>query len=156
MFRYDRREFLKAAGLGAAALALPRTLRARKRPPADKPNIILFMPDDIGHEAFGCYGSAVYKTPVIDKLAATGMRFNHCHAQPLCTPTRVKIMTGKYNCRNYITFGVLDTKETTFANLLKARGYATAIAGKWQLGGDGETVKGFGFDEHCLWHITGR
>ena len=154
MQNVTRREFLKAIGVGAVSLAGPGAFAAAAG--GRRPNIIVFMPDDIGYEALGCYGSAVYKTPVLDKLAATGMRINHCHAQPLCTPTRVKIMTGKYNCRNYIRFGLLDTKETTFAQILRKAGYATGIAGKWQLGGDGETVKRFGFDRHCLWHITGR
>ena len=62
------------------------------------------------------------------------MRFEHCYAQPLCTPTRVQLMTGLYNVRNYIRFGPLDPKATTFAHLLQKAGYATCIVGKWQLG----------------------
>ena len=67
---------------------------------ADKPNIVLIMADDIGIEGFGCYGGTSYKTPNIDKLAATGLHYSHAYSQPLCTPTRLQIMTGKYNHRN--------------------------------------------------------
>ena len=60
-----------------------------------QPNIILIMVDDLGYECIGAYGSTSYKTPNIDKLAATGMLFNQAYAQPLCSPTRLKLMTGK-------------------------------------------------------------
>jgi arylsulfatase A len=93
---------------------------------------------------------------VLDKLAATGARFTHCYAQPLCTPTRVQLMTGLSNARNYINFGNMDPKAVTFANLLKAAGYATCMAGKWQLGRDLDLPKKFGFDEYCLWQHTRR
>ena len=147
----SRRTFLKTTGLAVATLAAAggRSFAA----PTRKPNIILIMADDIGCEGIGCYGSADYKTPNLDRLAEDGMRFTHCYSQPLCTPSRVQIMTGRYNHRNYVSFGYLDTKEITFANLLKEKGYATCIAGKWQLSGDADTIKGFGFDEHCLWNM---
>src|SRR5690606_6187989 len=98
------------------------------------PNVILIMADDLGAEALGSYGAADYRTPHLDRLAAEGLRFTHCHSQPLCTPSRVQLMTGKYNVRNYTTFGRLDPGERTFGHDLRALGYATAIAGKWQLG----------------------
>lgn len=130
---------------------------------AAKPNIILFMADDMGYECLSTYGSASYHTPNLDKLAANGVRFEHCYAQPLCTPSRVKIMTGKYNFRNYTAFGHLDPREKTFGNFLKDAGYSTAIAGKWQLNGiSGGKLPGwddtnrphhFGFDEYCLWQL---
>ena len=84
------------------------------------------------------------------------MRFEHCHVQPLCTPTRAQLMTGLYNVRNYGHFGALDPQATTFAHLLKKAGYATGIAGKWQLGGGFDGPKKFGFDEYCLWQLTRR
>ena len=121
---------------------------------ANKPNIILIMADDLGYECIGANGGSTYKTPEIDKMAQEGMRFEHCYAQPLCTPSRVQIMTGIYNVRNYVRFGVLDRKETTFAHLLKKRGYATCIAGKWQLGNQPDSPRHFGFDEWCLWQHT--
>jgi len=123
---------------------------------AEKPNLILIMADDLGYETIGANGGTSYRTPVLDKLAATGARFTHCYAQPLCTPTRVQLMTGLSNVRNYIRFGTTDPEATTFAHLLKAAGYATCIAGKWQLGRDLELPKKFGFDEHCLWQHTRR
>ena len=63
----------------------------------DKPNIVLIMADDMGYECIGAYGSTSYKTPNIDNLASQGILFSNCISQPLCTPSRVKIMTGKYN-----------------------------------------------------------
>ncbi len=126
-----------------------------------KPNIVLIMADDLGYETIGANGGTSYKTPVLDRLAATGARFEHCYAQPLCTPSRVKIMTGRHNVRNYVKFGYLDTKETTFGHILKEAGYATCIAGKWQLNENRNTnpemlnrPKHFGFDEWCLWQLT--
>lgn len=120
------------------------------------PNIVLILADDLGYECIGADGGTSYKTPVLDKLAATGMRFDQCHVQPLCTPTRVQLMTGIYNVRNYTTFGHMDPKSATFANILKQAGYATCMAGKWQLGRDPELPKKFGFDEYCLWQHLRR
>ena len=97
------------------------------------PNIVLILADDLGYECIGADGGTSYKTPVLDKLAATGMRFDQCHVQPLCTPTRVALMTGIGNKRNYSHFGHLDPSQKTFGNLFRSAGYATCITGKWQL-----------------------
>ncbi len=156
----NRREFLGAAA--AATLAACRT-----SPPAQKaerpPNIVLIMADDLGYECLGCYGSASYKTPRLDELAATGVRFTEAHSQPLCTPSRVKIMTGRGNWRNYQAFGYLPKDEITFAHMLKEAGYATCAAGKWQLHGrhdqwvgKGALPEEAGFDHYCLWQIAER
>ena len=118
-------------------------------------NIILIMADDLGYETIGANGGESYQTPNLDRLAAAGARFEHCYAQPLCTPSRVQIMTGKYNIRNYTNFGLLPRKETTFAHFLKDAGYATCIAGKWQLGAEKDSPRHFGFDEALLWQHTG-
>jgi len=121
---------------------------------SERPNIILIMADDLGFEAIGCYGGASYKTPRIDQMASEGVRFDQCYSQPLCTPSRVKIMTGKSNFRNYERWGFLNQNETTFAHLLKSEGYSTCIAGKWQLRGDEYAPYKAGFDEYLLWQIT--
>lgn len=123
---------------------------------AKPPNLILIMADDLGYETIGANGGTSYQTPELDRLAATGMRFTHCHAQPLCTPTRVQLMTGLSNARNYIEFGHMDPKSVTFANLLKTAGYATCIVGKWQLGQAPDLPERFGFDETCLWQHLRR
>ena len=114
------------------------------------------MADDLGYETIGANGGTSYKTPVLDRLAERGVRFEQCYAQPLCTPSRVKIMTGIYNVRNYVKFGFLDPGETTFAHLLKRAGYATCVVGKWQLKGGFDGPGHFGFDEYCLWQLTRR
>ena len=122
----------------------------------NRPNIVLIMADDLGYECLSSNGSNTYKTPRLDALAQGGMRFVHCHSQPICTPSRVQIMTGIYNNRNYIRFGLLDPEATTFGHVLKRAGYATCIVGKWQLSGGFEAPKHFGFDEYCLWQLTRR
>jgi len=128
-----------------------------------KPNIILIMADDVSWECFSCYGAEDYKTPHLDALAKNGIRFQHCYSTPICTTSRVKLMTGKYNFRNYTHFGYLNPEEKTFAQLLKSAGYKTAIAGKWQLNGlshnapsnqDATRPLKAGFDEYCLWQLT--
>lgn len=127
------------------------------------PNIVLIMADDVSWECFGCYGAQDYQTPNIDALAAKGIRFDNCYSTPLCTPSRVKIMTGQYSFRNYTHFGYLNPKDKTFAHVLKSAGYKTAVAGKWQLNGlyhnadgckDNTRPNHFGFDEYCLWQLT--
>jgi len=149
----NRRDFLKKfAGAAGGFVLSNRTLEVSVR--AKRPNIVLIMADDLGYECLGCYGSASYETPVLDELARTGMRFEHCYAQPLCTPSRVKIMTGRSNARNYIKFGEFDFKEKTFAHVMKSASYDTCIVGKWQLKGLGASGPyDAGFDEYCLWHM---
>ena len=119
-----------------------------------KPNIILMMADDCGYEALACNGGTTYKTPYFDRIAAQGLRFTRTYSQPVCTPSRVKIMTGQSNARNYTAFGMMRKGEVTFGNVLKAAGYKTCIAGKWQLsgnGGNGMWWDECGFDESCMW-----
>ena len=126
-------------------------------------NIILIMADDVGWECFSSYGGQDYQTPRLDQLAADGIRFSHCYSQPLCTPSRVQIMTGKYNFRNYTHFGYLSPDQKTFGHRLGELGYTTAIAGKWQLNGlyhqaanhnDPLRPRKAGFDESMLWQVT--
>ncbi len=139
----------------ALALAVP-VVQLPVAAAAAKPNVILIMADDLGYETIGANGGTSYRTPVLDQLAATGARFTHCYSQPLCTPTRVQIMTGRYNIRNYINFGNMDRKAITFGNQLKQAGYATLIAGKWQLGQNPDQPREYGFEEWCLWQHTRR
>jgi arylsulfatase A len=123
---------------------------------ANRPNIVLIMADDFGYECVTANGGQSYRTPNLDQLAATGVRFEQCHVQPLCTPTRVQLMTGQYNVRNYLNFGTLMRSETTFAQLLKKAGYATGICGKWQLGREPDAPQHFGFTDALLWQHTRR
>lgn len=120
-------------------------------------NVILIMADDSAADNYGCYGSNFFKTPRLDALARDGARFTHCYSEPVCTPSRVKIMTGRDGIRNYVAFGTLDRDEVTFGDMMKQAGYATAIAGKWQLhGGErGSLAPDCGFDSWCLWNYPG-
>lgn len=128
---------------------------------ADRPmNVLLVMADDIGFECFSSYGSEEYSTPRLDALAEAGIRFENCHSTPLCTPSRVNLMSGKSNVFNYEDFGLYPNGEPTFANHFKQNGYATAVAGKWQLMTEdaGTTPQEAGFDSYCLWNtpLTSR
>ena len=131
----------------------------------DKPNVILIMADDLGYEALGINGADEYNTPVLDSLAMNGINFQNAYSQPLCTPTRVKIMTGKPNYLNYEYFTYLNPNQKTFGNLFQENGYKTALAGKWQLNGvqfdldnnqDLDRPYDFGFEEYCLWWLRER
>jgi len=135
-------------------LVIANTACETEEKKAVRPNIILIMADDLGYETINANGGTSYQTPAIDQMAAEGIRFEHCYAQPLCTPSRVKIMTGLYNVRNYVRFGILDTTQTTFGHLFQEAGYATCVVGKWQLGKDPMSPRKAGFDEHCLWQVT--
>jgi len=140
----NRREFVKFVAAGTAALLGRGQAGARSRT-ADKPNIILIMADDLGYGDIGCYGSTKIKTPNIDALAKGGMKFTDYHSNcPVCSPTRAALLTGRYQQRSGIEGVVyakgparqtgLSLEETTFAEVLKKRGYATALFGKWHLG----------------------
>ncbi len=130
------------------------------------PNIVLIMADDLGIECLGSYGGTGYETPFLDEMARTGLRFTHAYSQPLCSPTRLELMTGRDNHRNWESFGILTRGEKTFGHLLSAAGYKTCLAGKWQLTsydppdfpganqrrGTGTHPKDAGFDEYSLFH----
>lgn len=133
---------------------------------AERPNIVLIMADDLGVEGLGCYGGTSYRTPNLDHLAETGLKFTAAYSQPLCTPTRVQIMTGRYNHRNWSSFGILSPDQITFGHQLQKAGYRTGIFGKWQLQsydppdlpnadqrrGTGMHPKEAGFDQYALFH----
>ena len=131
--------------------------------PVAPPNVVLILADDVGQECFGCYGGEDYRTPNVDRLAREGVLFEHGYSTPLCTPSRVQLMTGLYSFRNYTHFGYLPPGERTFGHLFQDAGYRTAVAGKWQLNGirnelpghdDPERVRRAGFDEWMLWQLT--
>jgi arylsulfatase A-like enzyme len=117
---------------------------------AEKLNIVLILGDDVGYEVFTCNGGQSYVTTAVDNLALQGMRFTQCHVCPNCSPTRVEMLTGKYNFRNYIGWGNLDRSQKTIANMLHDAGYATCVAGKWQLNGGDESIHAFGFDKYLV------
>ena len=162
--KINRRNFLKTIGLGASSIGLSSFVQACYTN-STKPNIIFIMADDLGFECLSSYGSKSYSTPELDKLAETGIKFDFCYSTPLCTPTRVQLMTGKYNFRNYTEFGTLPQGEFTFGHLFQQAGYKTCVAGKWQLSGrikganyrgNGTLPEEAGFDEHCLWQVKDR
>ncbi|MGD9857052.1 MAG: sulfatase [Planctomycetaceae bacterium] len=150
---------------------------------AEKPNIVLILADDLGWHQAGCYGSAFYETPHVDRLAAGGMRFTNAYAAcPVCSPTRASIMTGKSPARLHLTDYIpgsseqwttaklkcpdwckqLPLEEVTIAEVLKAAGYATGHFGKWHLSRDKEYEPGRpgdpgsqGFDDVLTTHKPG-
>lgn len=106
-----------------------------------KPNVVLIVSDDQGWADVGWHGSEI-KTPHLDRLAAAGARLEQFYAQPVCTPTRAALMTGRYPMRHGLQTGViypfshygLPLEERTLPEALRAGGYTTAICGKWHLG----------------------
>lgn len=125
----------------------PNTERTiTEKPNANKPNIVLIFADDLGYGDLGCYGATKVKTPNIDRLAKEGRRFTDAHsASAVCTPSRFALLTGQYPVRGNGGKGVwgpapitspllVNTEKTTIADVLKNRGYDTAVIGKWHLG----------------------
>jgi arylsulfatase A-like enzyme len=119
---------------------------------AAKPNILFILADDYGLDGVGCYGSDRFqgKTPNLDQLAATGIRFTQCYSTPLCGPSRCVINTGRYGFRtggrtNQSAQFPSSKDEPALARTLKQAGYATGMAGKWRQ--MGETPGAWGFDE---------
>jgi len=122
-----------------------------------RPNIVLVMADDVGSEVLGCYGGTSYQTHQIDTLAVTGTRFTNCFSMPVCHPSRQTIMTGQYPFRHPTAWGSWPEGVTTFAQVLQQAGYATAVAGKWQLTlqkNNPTHPAQLGFDESAVfgWH----
>lgn len=131
----------------------------------DKPNIVLILVDDLGWSDLSCQGSTFYKTPNIDRLAQEGTRFTNAYsACTVCSPTRAALLTGQYPARLHITDWIeghkrpkaklrvpdwtmhLPHETTTIAETLKSHGYATALMGKWHLGGEEYAPTTHGFD----------
>jgi arylsulfatase A-like enzyme len=151
---------LAVVGLLALAAAAGRPAAAAP------PNIVLIFADDLGVNDLGCYGRTEHETPRLDALAAEGMRFTCAYtAQPICSPSRAALMTGKCPARLHLTNflhgradaasqrllqptieGQLPLEETTIAEWLRGAGYATGLFGKWHLGGGGFLPAEQGFD----------
>ncbi|MEZ5942655.1 MAG: sulfatase-like hydrolase/transferase [Planctomycetaceae bacterium] len=127
---------------------------------ADRPNVLFILADDVGQEVLGCYGGQSYETPHLDELARTGMQFRNGFSMPVCHPTRLTLMTGKYPFRHgQVTWGDFPKAEEPFTwpNLVAESGYSTYIAGKWQLcllGDDPRHPHRLGFEHFDLfgWH----
>lgn len=101
------------------------------------PNVVFFLVDDMGWMDSGCYGSTLYETPNIDRLAREGMRFTQAYTPfPRCAPARQGFMTGKFPARNGSPGRdeAMPASEFTMAEAMKAGGYATFFAGKWHIG----------------------
>jgi arylsulfatase A len=152
-------------GTVAVVLLLMTSLEP-SRAAETRPNIVLIFADDLGINDLGCYGRKDHHTPNLDRLASQGMRFTCAYtAQPICSPSRAALMTGKcparLNLTNYLPGrpdapsqrvlhprmeGQLPLEEVTIAELLKGAGYATGLFGKWHLGGKGFEPQDQGFD----------
>jgi len=144
--KIDRREFLKAVGIGAAAVTFGGCGAVKKAGVCSRrrelPNFVIIFTDDQGYADVGCYGAEGFQTPNLDRMAAEGMRFTDFYVgAPVCTPSRAALLTGCYPQRVGLPYVIgtrskigISDKETTIAQMLKQCGYATACYGKWHLG----------------------
>lgn len=132
---FNRREFLKAAGLGAMGLTISGRVKLSKQFAStlttDRPNIILIMADDMGFSDLGCYGSEIH-TPNLDQLSEDGLRFTQFYNNAKCAPTRASLLTGLYSQQ---VGGGKMKNSVTIAELLKNVGYRTLMTGKWHADG---------------------
>ncbi|MHC4213022.1 MAG: sulfatase family protein [Planctomycetota bacterium] len=144
MLEYNRREFLKKMSATAGALGLCGCggIGPMSGKDPDKPNFVIIFTDDQGYADVGCYGAKGFSTPNVDRMAAEGMKFTDFYsAAAICSPSRAALLTGCYPPRVSVPRVLfprdnvgLNTDEVTIADILKARGYATACIGKWHLG----------------------
>jgi arylsulfatase A len=156
---------LTRIGAGLLVSFLVSNAFGQDRSAPSRPNIILVLADDLGAAELGCYGNTEHRTPNLDRMAAQGLRLDTFYAAPLCTPTRVCLMTGQYGFRNgYLGMhreAFIPPKDSpqrqianhfTIGQLMKSAGYTTALAGKWQLSGElPKLVRECGFDEYRMW-----
>ena len=140
----SRRQFLTATATTTALAFTAAGVRpaAGAAPPRTRPNIVLVLADDLGYGDIGAYGQRLMKTPVLDRLAAEGLRFTEAYAgAPVCAPSRCSLLTGLHSGHATVRQnpfdgpqGSLTARDTTFAEPLKAVGYRTALYGKWGFG----------------------
>jgi len=162
MFNFLRSLLAAGAVLG---VSLPLFGRAAAAGPA-RPNIVFILADDLGINDLHCYGRRDHHTPHLDRLAAQGMRFTSAYcAQPICSPSRAAILTGKTPARLHLTTYLpgrpdcvsqkvlhpeiemqVPLGERMLANDFKAAGYVSAAIGKWHVGGQGFGPLEHGFD----------
>jgi arylsulfatase len=152
--RSTRRDFLRGLGAGAAGLGLSACgLLRRERPP----NVVVILADDLGYGDLGCYGAAGLETPNLDRMAAEGMRFTSFYVpQAVCSASRAALLTGCYPNRISLLHALMPQAENgihpdeeTIAELLRERGYACGVFGKWHLGHHPEFLPlRHGFDEY--------
>ncbi|NWQ68895.1 STS sulfatase, partial [Neopipo cinnamomea] len=147
----------KKMGLLLLLMICQCAINSVKTQSVSNPNIILLVADDLGIGDLGCYGNKTLRTPNIDKLAEEGVTLTqHIAAAPLCTPSRAAFLTGRYPIRSGMaafsrvgvflfsaSSGGLPSEEITFSKLLKQKGYATALIGKWHLGMNCESSNDF-------------
>jgi len=134
----SRREFIRAAGFGTAAIVVSGWSLGLKEGER-RPNFLFIMTDDHGYQAISCYGSRINKTPNIDRLAQDGVRFTRAFCtNSICAPSRAVMLTGKYSHLNGVLDNgiIFDGSQLTFPKLLRQAGYQTALFGKWHLKSD--------------------
>ena len=146
--RMNRRNFMKLSGAFTATLALNACSMpdSSKGKPAEQPNIILCMCDDLGWGDVGYHGTnKEIKTPHLDEMAANSLQFRRFYAgAPVCSPTRGSVITGRHPYRYGIFFanaGHMKSQELTLAEALKPLNYRTGHFGKWHLGTLTKTIK---------------
>ncbi|MBB3054470.1 sulfatase-like hydrolase/transferase [Mucilaginibacter gotjawali] len=125
-------------------------------PPPGQPNIIFILADDMGYEMPTFDGGESYNTSHLDSLAANAMVFNQCRGTPLCSPSRVELLSGVYNYRNYLQlgWGAYNRQYISYAKTLQNNGYKTCVVGKWQLDGGNTAIEDVGFDDYCVWDAS--
>lgn len=148
----------------AALLLGPWMVLHGAEPSPNKPNVLLILADDLGVECLSSYGGVSHRTPNLDRLAQEGMRFTHCFANPLCSPSRAQLLTGRYPFLNGLKVVLanknqediyLRPSQPSFPRQLKEHGYATQIVGKWHVSLEHkhDTIRQFGFDHYQTWSI---
>lgn len=160
----SRREFLRTS-LAAGAVTLSGSagyaaMKSEQKKSAGRPNIVFILADDFGQDDLGCYGSDRHKnrTPNIDALAAGGIRFTQGYVAPLCGPTRVEFLTGRYAFRtggltNQVAGNVPAKDEYPLPRILAEAGYDSASVGKWRQ--VGQTPADWGFGEYITDNTAG-